>query len=322
VQSFELNAESTLKNVSHLLSISVVVFCRNAAATIERALASVVEQDTPGVELLVLDGESTDGTVDIIRHYQEKIDYWRSTPDGGPTHAINEGVKRATGDIICLLPADDWLEPGALKAVAQEFASDVDLDVLSCGTRIVHFDAGGRMHVDAVFLSPGILDFNMQNIVRFPLTAARFIRRRAYERFDGHDLQYRISNDFDFLARVCIARLKSKVLPRLVYTYRRHAGSSTLSGNPDMVFAMMKDNIQIVAHHLAHSNPGPSDRRALIGMHGRSSARLAWMLMRRGKPADALRVLLKAVQLNWIWPMAVPFWMARGWIDRYRFSKT
>src|SRR5712664_2527432 len=93
--------------------ISVVVFARNAVATIGRTLDSVCSQRNRRIELIVLDGGSTDGTVEVIQKYRDRIAQLRSGPDGGPTNAINEGVRRATGDVICLLPADDWLEAEA-----------------------------------------------------------------------------------------------------------------------------------------------------------------------------------------------------------------
>ena len=295
--------------------LSVVVFVRNAVETLDRALASVTSNDQPAVELLVLDGGSTDGTVGVIRRYERHLAFWRSHKDESATDAINEGVRQASGDVICLLPADDWFEQGALRWVEDEFAGNPELDVLSCGTRIVHFDQDGDMHVDATFLSPEILEFKMSNIVRYPLTAARFIRRRVYERFGGHDLHYRMSNDFDFLARVCMARLKSRVLPRLVYTYCRHEGSSTLSGRPEMVMIMMAENMRISAYHLQDPQIDSEARRALLGMHGRSSARLAWMVARQGKLIEAFQILVRAMKLDWRWPIMVWFWLARGIIE-------
>jgi len=75
-------------------SISVVMFVRNAGATVERAMQSVFQQEGPLAELLVLDGGSTDGTLDIVKRYATQIAYWRSYPDGGPVYAINEGIRR------------------------------------------------------------------------------------------------------------------------------------------------------------------------------------------------------------------------------------
>lgn len=302
-------------------SVSVIIFVRNAATTIERALASVVEQQIPGLELIVLDAGSTDGTVEVIRRYANHIAWWRSAPDGGPTAAINEGVERASGDVICLLPADDWLEPGALKSVAAEFAADPDLDVLSCGTRIVHFEPDGEMRVDALFNNHAILEFSMDNIVRFPLTAGRFMRRRVYRRFNSHDVHYRIGSDLDFLVRVCAAKLKAKVLERVAYTYRRHARSSTLSGNPEMVFLMMSDEVEIAEACLSGPSLSAADRCALLGLHGRASARLAWMLIARGRTGAALRALWGAWRMNLLWPLQVPFWIIRGWLERRRLAR-
>ena len=301
--------------------ISVIIFVRNAAATIERALTSVVEQQVPGLELIVLDAGSTDGTVEVIRRYAGHIAWWRSAPDDGPTAAINEGVTRASGDVICLLPADDWLEPGALKSVVAEFSADPELDVLSCGTRIVHFSPDGEMHVDALFNTAGILEFSMDNVVRFPLTAGRFMRRRVYQQFNGHDVHYRIGSDLDFLVRVCAAKLKDKVLEQVAYTYRRHARSSTLSGNPEMVFLMMSDEVEIAATCLSGSNLSTVDRRALRGLHGRASVRLAWMLARRGRPGAALRTLSAAWGMNPWLPVQIPFWIIRGWLERRRLAR-
>lgn len=301
--------------------ISVIVFVRNAAPTIERTLSSVVEQQVQNLELIVLDAGSTDGTVDIIRRYEEHIAWWRSAPDDGPTAAINEGVERASGEVICLLPADDWLEGGALQSVVAEFSADPDLDILSCGTRFVRFEENGAMRLDALFNTKEILDFSMANVVRHPITAGRFIRRRIYRRFGGHDVSYRIASDFDFLVRVCAAGLRSKVLERVTYTYRRHENSTTLGGNPEMVFVMMSDNIRVAESNLVTNAISTSDQKALIGMHSRCSIRLAWMLLQRRLFAQAFKVLGRAWRLNPIGPLLVPYWIFRGWHERRQLAR-
>lgn len=300
------------------LKISVVVFVLNAATTIERALTSVFEQQHSLVELLVLDGGSTDGTLDIIRRYEARIAYWRSFPDGGPEYAIKEGTDRASGDVICLLPADDWFEPGALDQVAREFAADPDLDVLSCGARIVHYEEGERLVVDAEFLDPEDLEFDISNLVRGVVTGGRFVRRRIYRQLGGYNPDFHMSNDLEFLVRVCLARPKAKVLPQLIYTYRRHPASRTLGGQPEMVMAMMRGNIRVSAHHLAHSPLLPDERRELRGFHGRSCARLAWMSAVRGEPAEAVAVLRQAVTQNWLWPIQVICWLGRFLLEPKR----
>jgi glycosyltransferase involved in cell wall biosynthesis len=261
-------AEQPPDEVSTGPSISVILFVLNAVDTIERALRSVIADDQPAIELLVMDGGSTDGTVEIIRRYESKIAYWRSFSDGSAAIAITEGVGRATGNIICLLPADDWVEPGALHLVRREFTADPALEVLSCGTRFAHLAADGAIKVDAEFLDPALLQFQMENIVRCPLTAGRFILRRLYNETGGYDAQYWISNDLDFLIRVLLKRPRSRVMPQLVYTYRQHLGSRTLGGNPRMILEMMRSNTKVAEFHLERSSLAPRERRALLGLHG------------------------------------------------------
>jgi len=291
--------------------ISVVVFVLNAVNTIDRALSSVTSGIQPPVELLVLDGGSTDGTLDIIKRYETKIAYWRSFPDGGPEPAMIEGTERASGDVICLLPADDWLEPGALDQVAREFAADPDLDVLSCGVRIVHYDKSDKLVVDAEYLDPKELEFNVYNVVRRILSGGRFIRRRIYRRVGGFNPEYSLSNDLEFFIRVILARPKTKVLPRLVYTYWQHPKSRTMGRNPGMDMAMMRGSIRVAAANLANSPLRPDERRELRGFHGRCCARLAWMLMVRGKLAQSVAVLCQAVAVNRLWPFQVAYWLFR-----------
>ncbi|MGH8185743.1 MAG: glycosyltransferase, partial [Steroidobacteraceae bacterium] len=221
-------------------SISVIVFCRNTAATIERAIQSVASQWSPSIELVVMDGGSTDGTLEILRRYERQIAVLSSGPDGGPTSAINEAVRRASGDVIALLPGDDWLEPGALARVEEEFTADPDLDVLSCGTRYVRIDEHGVERTLARFTDAPTLAFNLPGVLRHPLTAGRFIRRRRYIELGGHSTEC-VFGDYDFLVRLCFAKVKSKVRCELTYTYRAHPHSTTFAGRPETTMIMMRE---------------------------------------------------------------------------------
>ena len=289
-------------------SISVIVFVRNAVGTLSRALASVTGPDQPPVELLVLDGGSTDGTVEVIRTFENKIAFWSSHLDGGGVYALNEGVRRASGDIIVLLPADDWFETGALHIVREAFASRPDLEVLSCGVRIVHFDKKGLMHEDAVFSNEEALAFTLKKIIETPLTAARIVKRRLYLAAGSWNPEYQITSDLDFLIKIYFMRPITAVSSKLVYTYERHAGSQTLSGNPLTVIRMMEGNILMVKRFLQHEL-SVSERRVLIASHGRWSARLAWMQIMRCELRMSVRILLSAIRTNWLWPVQVWWWL-------------
>jgi len=282
--------------------ITVVVFCRNAVGTIGRALSSVTDQHFRNCELLVLDGGSTDGTADVIRRHEENITYWRTSADGGPVDAVNEGLRRATGDVICLLAADDWLEPGSLDAVWKKFSADPTLEVLSCGTRYVRMDDDGTMQVEAVFDTPDSLEFRLKTILEQPLTGGRFIRRRVYERLGGYNPGYKLS-DYDFLIRACLCGVRSKVLTRMTYTYLRHAKSATLGNEPGNILTMLRETALITARHLQEVGVQSRDRRVLLDRHGLSSAHGAWRFLRDGRFASAAEVTLGAFRTDRWWPL-------------------
>lgn len=301
-------------------SLSVIVFVLNAVDTIRCALESVTSADQPPVELLVLDGGSTDGTVDIIREFAPKIAYWRSYRDGSAVVALNEGVARATGDVICLLPADDWLERGALNLVRDEFRKDPKLEVLTCGTRVVRLAPGGDLVIDAEFTDRQVLEFTMANIVRFPLTTGRFLRRRLYNAVGTFDSQLGISNDLDFLIRVLLTRPHARVVPRAVVNYRQHPGSRTLGGNPAMMLELRRDFVRLAERHLSDTRLSADERHALLDLHGRSSARLAWLLLRLGRVGAAGSALARATRLNHLFPAMIPIWYALMILRRGRPS--
>jgi glycosyltransferase involved in cell wall biosynthesis len=91
--------------------ISIITPVLNAKKTLEKAIKSVISQDYPNKEHIIIDGGSTDGTVDLIRQYKNHIAYWISEPDDSAARATNKGITIATGEIICFLFGDDWFEP-------------------------------------------------------------------------------------------------------------------------------------------------------------------------------------------------------------------
>src|SRR5581483_3497952 len=99
--------------------VSVVTAVRNAAATIARTIASVRAQDFAGIEHIVVDGASGDGTLEVLRSLGRDVALWTSEPDRGISDAFNKGIALARGEIIGILNGDDWYEPGAVAAAVQ-----------------------------------------------------------------------------------------------------------------------------------------------------------------------------------------------------------
>src|SRR3954465_5260744 len=99
--------------------ISVVTPSFNQGPYLERTISSVLDQNYPNLELIIIDGGSTDQSVDIIRKYERHLGYWESQPEPGQTNAINKGLPPPTGAILTWLNSDDYFLPGALTTVAE-----------------------------------------------------------------------------------------------------------------------------------------------------------------------------------------------------------
>ena len=101
--------------------VSIITPCLNSAKFIERTINSVLNQSYKNIEYIIIDGGSVDGTVDIIKKYEDKLSYWLSEPDGGMYCAINKGMRIAKGEIVGYLNSDDAYYPDTLKKVISFF---------------------------------------------------------------------------------------------------------------------------------------------------------------------------------------------------------
>jgi heptosyltransferase-2 len=129
-------------------TISIIVPNFNGGATLERTLRSLVDQQYPALEIIVVDSGSTDDSLDIIKRYESHIAWWCSETRRGPSQAINTGFRHATGTIVNWLCSDDELLAGALRVVGEQFARSPQVDVLVGRTQIVFEDDPDRHHID------------------------------------------------------------------------------------------------------------------------------------------------------------------------------
>ena len=187
--------------------ISVITVVRNAAGTVRRAIESVTAAGC-AVEYIVVDGGSTDGTLDILREHDAEIDVWFSEPDSGIYDAMNKGIALARGEWIALLNADDWYLDGALAAVAAA-ASEQDGAGVLYGA-IVHRQDGQR---DAQYFPPGAL--RISHFHTMPLAhASSFVRRSVYARLGLYRADFRLAGDYEFMLRCFSAGVAFTYLAR------------------------------------------------------------------------------------------------------------
>lgn len=123
--------------------ITIITPSFNQGQYIEETILSIINQDYPNLEFIIIDGESTDETVSIIKKYESHIDYWVSEPDQGTWDANNKGLEQMTGDYWCVVNSDDILMPGALRHIARTIEEYPEVKWVSGGYRII--DAGSNL---------------------------------------------------------------------------------------------------------------------------------------------------------------------------------
>jgi glycosyltransferase involved in cell wall biosynthesis len=233
-----------------LPTITVVTPSFNAATTIEETLRSVREQDHPHVEHVVVDGGSTDGTVEILRR-AEGVRYV-SEPDRGLSHAMNKGVAMAGGDVIGWLNGDDVYLPGALRAVGEAFVAHPGTDWATGRCRIVDGDGREIRRAASAYKNTLLRRYSRalyltQNFISAPAT---FARREAYLRHPFRE-DYTMSMDYDVFLQLAQAG-DPIVLDRDLACFRMMEGTLSMS-NFERQFAEHAE--QARAHGAGHPVP-------------------------------------------------------------------
>jgi glycosyltransferase involved in cell wall biosynthesis len=208
------------------MKISIITVCLNSGKNIHDSIESVISQVYKNIEYIIIDGQSNDNTINVIKSFGSKIDTFRSEPDNGLYDAMNRGVSLATGDVIGFLNSDDVLfDKNIVKTIADTF---------------------GNYNVDCVF---GDLVFvkpeNTKKIVRYysskkfkpskfkfgymPAHPTFYCKKEIYEKFGVFETDYQIAADYELLLRFLkVHKIKYKYIPK-IFVKMRTGGISTKS---------------------------------------------------------------------------------------------
>ena len=182
--------------------ISVITPSFNQAEFLEATIRSVLDQDYPNLEYIVIDGGSTDGSVDIIRRYADRLSYWVSEPDRGQAHAINKGLQRATGDWVGWQNSDDVFYPGAFAQLAQAAARKPRAQLIIANMNLI--DVNGVLLRDMKYVRPTYGALLAEGMVL--TNQAAFWRRSLHETIGYLDEQLDCGFDYDWFLRVLQGR--------------------------------------------------------------------------------------------------------------------
>ncbi len=212
--------------------ISIITPSFNQGRYIEETIKSILDQDYPNLEYIIIDGGSKDDTVSHIKKYESKIDYWVSEPDKGQTDAINKGFQKASGDIINWLNSDDYLAPGALKQIATSF-SDPSIDAVT--TMVHNFQEDGAEWDELTETYPTASAYISHAFNNQPGT---YFRKPVWDRYFPLPVQLRYTMDqylwFCFWLEHQPENMKTEKYTSAFF--RRHSSSKTSNSVAEIVY--------------------------------------------------------------------------------------
>ena len=279
--------------------VSIVTPSYNQAGSWNQTIQSVLGQDYPNIEYLIVDGGSTDGSVEIIQRYADRLAWWVSEPDSGQAEAINKGLKRATGEYVAWLNSDDIYLPGAIRQAVAAFQEDPALGMVFGDALTI--DAQGRPLSRLSFGDWSLLDLVSFRIICQP---AVFMRRAVLEKAGYLDSAYHFMLDHQLWIRMALAAPIQYVesrddeagnpIPALWAAARHHPGAKNVSQAPGFSRETMQVLEWMQTQPELEKLIAQNHKRVLAGAY-RLNARY---LLDGRLPAQALATYWKAILAN------------------------
>src|SRR5581483_9574266 len=282
----ECSPVDALTSPPPLPRISIVTPSYNQAAFLEATLRSVLEQDYPRVEYLVVDGGSTDGSVEILRRYADRLAWWVSERDAGQSDAINRGLARARGEIVAYLNSDDLYRPGAISAAVRFLAAHPDVGIAygACD----YFEEDGTVSP----MTPPEFDLRRLLLGNYIAQPATFLRRAALDRVGALDPSLRYCMDYDLWVRAATAGVALARVPGPpLAAFRIWGGAKTSKA----AAAGLCERLAILER--AFATPALAGAGAGFRAYARARAAMtaAYSELLNGDMAAARRVLVRAL---------------------------
>jgi GT2 family glycosyltransferase len=215
--------------------VSLITVVLNGGDALRRTFESVFAQRYQPIEYIVIDGGSTDGSVDLIKQHSDRIAYWVSEPDQGISDAFNKGIATAKGDYIGLLNADDWLSPDQIEeAIRMLESSDAGF---AFGDLFYHAPDGTTLHMiqgDAAYES------KIQSLMPALNHPTMLVRRTVFDDIGGFDQRYKVAMDYDWALRAHLAGHKGVHSKNIV-------SHMTLAGTSDRQFVQSLIEVRRIA---------------------------------------------------------------------------
>jgi GT2 family glycosyltransferase len=225
IENTELSLPS--ETIPNPPQISIVIPSYNQGQFIEETIRSVLLQGYPNLELIIMDGGSTDNTIQIIERYAPFISIWVSEPDRGQSHAVNKGIQQATGDLIGWQNSDDFYQPGTFWQAARAAIAHPKADIFFGGVSAI--DETGQQTI-----TYPIGEFSPHEMLPWStnlFNQCMVIRRQVFDRIGLIDESYRHCMDYDLFWRMVMAECQFQFVPGMAACFRHHHQSKGATQN-------------------------------------------------------------------------------------------
>jgi glycosyltransferase involved in cell wall biosynthesis len=209
---------------NHFPKISVVTPSFNQAEFLERTILSVLDQNYPNLEYIIIDGGSTDGSVDIIKKYSDHLAYWVSEPDKGQTHAINKGLEKATGDWVAWQNSDDIFYPDAFASFVAGVKCHPNADLMIGNINLL--DRNDKVLRDIRYVTPSYRGMLAEGMIL--VNQAAFWRRSVHANIGWLNEELHFAFDYEWFLRL-MKRYKGVHVDKIWGGYRLHDATKTFN---------------------------------------------------------------------------------------------
>lgn len=282
--------------------VSIVTPSYNQGQFLEETIRSVLLQGYPNLEYLIIDGGSTDGSVEIIRRHEPWLAYWVSEADNGQSEAINKGFAASTGTILAWLNSDDRYRPGAIETAVQALAANLDAGVIygDC----IEIDETGR---DLRTYEARDFDLRRQVVKQTIPQPAAFFRRAVWEEIGPLRTDLHYTMDRDFWNRAAL-HFSFAHVSAVMADMRMHASSKSVSQTVHFTHETEK----LYDEFFARPDLSPEVRRLEREARGINYFEMGHHYYRAGQPRQAREAFVRAWQVypfNLNKLMIIPFWL-------------
>lgn len=276
---------------------SIITPCLNRAEFIAEAVESALAQNEQDLEHIIIDGGSTDGTLEILKQYPHLQIH--TAQDAGMYDALNRGLALAQGEIIGLLNSDDLYSDNAFAAVREKFQNQ-NVQAIAGSALIFAASQTGQVEIVRTY-SPQENNLLESSTIGDPYINAWFFRRSVFERIHTFDTQYRIVADREFMLRFALSGLPYRTIPNTLYQYRKHPNAMTFDITYQKLQRIYDEHILMSSAYLQDLKV-PAQAKVLVRkMRTRETADIAVRSLRTFQFSNLIYYAKRGLEYDPLW---------------------